>query len=426
MAAAARDEARALALVDAVDPRRGGRSCDAETERRYVGPIQREVALAHGKKLAEKRDWAAAATMYETYLRTHEPDADVLESLAGAYLALFDHPHAADAWARLANVEHAAEPRRREAAVQALLLFTADGESEKARAEHRVLVGLHPTADERATADYRIAGLDGDAGMARFWDAHRADTTPSSRGLLVEAAHAAGHDRSWHSRTLAAWDALAAVDPARAQSVPFVDDGAEAAFALADADARATTDAWSKRPLPTTAADTFSRHRRDAEEAKRLDAKLRADVIDKMRSAAWVANAVARQGAIWDTLRTSLYDVTKVKTLDARGEALVASLKKSGQETRAGELEDTASEVWRARKAKELDAVEALLVARYATAVAHAQKHGVKSAEITHALSRLAYFTDLLGDAKMRAYVTSAGLPYDDHMYVTKQPGLAP
>jgi hypothetical protein len=73
------------------------------------------------------------------------------------------------------------------------------------------------------------------------------------------------------------------------------------------------------------------------------------------------------------------------------------------------------------------------MVRRYATAVAYARKYNVKNPAITKAIGRLAYYTDIIGDAKMQQYVTNAPDPttkgatkltYSPNMYVQTRPGL--
>ena len=73
------------------------------------------------------------------------------------------------------------------------------------------------------------------------------------------------------------------------------------------------------------------------------------------------------------------------------------------------------------------------MVRRYATSVAYARKYNVKNPAITKAIGRLAYYTDIIGDAKMQQYVTNSPdpttkgaskLPYTSNMYVQTRPGL--
>jgi hypothetical protein len=68
-------------------------------------------------------------------------------------------------------------------------------------------------------------------------------------------------------------------------------------------------------------------------------------------------------------------------------------------------------------------------------AVAYARKFNIRNAFVANAINRLAYYTDVIGDAKMRDYVTAtidptdsskqAHLTYTDGMFVQQRPGLA-
>ncbi|MDB5215845.1 MAG: domain protein putative component of TonB system, partial [Myxococcaceae bacterium] len=71
-----------------------------------------------------------------------------------------------------------------------------------------------------------------------------------------------------------------------------------------------------------------------------------------------------------------------------------------------------------------------------ASAVAYARKYNIRNAQLSRAVSRLAYFTDIIsgGDAKMAEYVTSTPDPtnkgatkltYTSRQYVQTRPGLS-
>jgi hypothetical protein len=71
------------------------------------------------------------------------------------------------------------------------------------------------------------------------------------------------------------------------------------------------------------------------------------------------------------------------------------------------------------------------MVRRYATAVALARKFNVRNAAIQRAVARLAFFTEIIGEAKMRQYVTNTTDPtdktkklsYTDGQYVQTRSG---
>jgi len=68
---------------------------------------------------------------------------------------------------------------------------------------------------------------------------------------------------------------------------------------------------------------------------------------------------------------------------------------------------------WQTKKDVELRAADEMMIKRYAAAVASARAEGVINPLVAHAAQRLAYFTDLFGEAKMRELVTQTKDPAD-------------
>jgi hypothetical protein len=117
-------------------------------------------------------------------------------------------------------------------------------------------------------------------------------------------------------------------------------------------------------------------------------------------------------------------------------EKLLDTMRNSGRDdlmNKADELEDAAKDFWKKKKQQELDGADEIMIRRYATGVAYARKYNVKNPAITKAIGRLAYYTDIIGDAKMQQYVTNTPDPttqgatklqYSPNMYVQTRPGL--
>ena len=104
--------------------------------------------------------------------------------------------------------------------------------------------------------------------------------------------------------------------------------------------------------------------------------------------------------------------------------------------TSPNDIEDGMTDFWRKKKQQELDGADQVMVKRYASAVAYARKYNIRNAQLSRAVSRLAYFTDIIsgGDAKMAEYVTSTPDPtnkgatkltYSSRQYVQTRPGLS-
>src|SRR5690606_378037 len=122
-------------------------------------------------------------------------------------------------------------------------------------AEHRTLVRLRPTADDKANADFLVASYDykqwdpkgpnsgsnrqsrlaAQSALMQFYQQNR-NTAAASR-YVVEAAYAvakmkktAGERdyRAWLASTVTEWDGFHARSGAEAQKPPYVDYAAEA------------------------------------------------------------------------------------------------------------------------------------------------------------------------------------------------------
>ena len=101
-------------------------------------------------------------------------------------------------------------------------------------------------------------------------------------------------------------------------------------------------------------------------------------------------------------------------------------------EEQAANIRDAVKEKWRSTKESELKGADTLMVRHYAGSVSLAQKYNVRNEHVTKAIGRLAYFTDVIGDAKLREYATSSTDPanppskldYKDGMYLQRRPGL--
>src|SRR5262249_31227698 len=149
---------------------------------------------------------------------------------------------------------------------------------------------------------------------------------------VLEAAYALGkpsHERVWLTRTVTAWDDLRTRDRALAQT--YAGDAAFASFTLLDAEIKGGFDKKQAYPAPVPAV--LAAFAKNAELAAQWDARLEDEVIRKYASREWTPIAYARRGAIFDALRTGLYDTVKVKLFDAREEALLARLRASGNPT---------------------------------------------------------------------------------------------
>lgn len=406
---------------------------------------------------------------------------DAYDALGTTYYSFFNYQRAAETYEKVAGNQRFDEKKRRDAAKNAMILYANMNQRDKMLAEYRTLVSLHPPPEDKANADYLVASFDykqwdrnspdsgtnrqnrlqAEGALMQYFNANR--NAPGAGRFLVEAAYAVGKMKkiggegdwkTWFRNTVGAWDNFKAKAPTNkdgkneAQLPPYVDYAAEAEFTLLDDEITAKWDVPDKHKYtgavpdilgtvdPKTGAVTKKgKYQVNAEEANKYDLMLENQVVKKYESVEWVPAAFARRGQIYDTLRTGLYNTVKVSLFTKQQEATLNTMRNSGRDdlmNKADELEDAAKEFWRKKKQQELDGADELMVRYYATAVAYARKFNVRNVAINRAISRLAYYTDIIGDAKMQQYVTNtndpvnkgAKLTYTPNMYVQTRPGL--
>jgi tetratricopeptide (TPR) repeat protein len=404
------------------------------------------------------------------------------DSLSTTYIAFFNYPMAAGTYEKVADVDRFEEPKRRDAARNAMILYANIGQRDKMQNEYKVMLRLHPSAEEKANADYLVASFD-----YKQWDPKGIDSganrssrsagegalisyVQSNRGnagaakYVVEAAYEVakmkkvgneGDYKTWLQQTITAWDNFKSKNgDADAQKSPYVDYAAEAAFTLIDDEITTKFDVPSKHVYGGSVAEVLGdgkgkkgKYTLNAEEAQKYDLRLENEVVKKYQSLDWVPAAFARQGQIFDTLRSGLYNTTtytgpnpvptgKIRLMTTQQEKLLDTMRNSGRQDlmdKADALEDAVKDFWKQKKQQELDGADEIMIRRYSTAVAYSRKYNVKNAAVTRAVGRLAYYTDIIGDAKMSQYVgntpdpTNKGaskLTYTTNMYVQTRPGL--
>ena len=407
---------------------------------------------------------------------------DAYDALGTTYYSFFNYQRAAETYEKVAANQRFSEDKRKAAAKNAIVIYAAMGQRDKAQAADRLIDQLHPTPDERLAADYQLADYDykqwdphaGDSGanrqsrvaaieaLVRFYTQNRRNIAAGK--YTTEAAYQiaklkkSGGDadyRSWFKTTISAWDdfkAHAKVDAKgknEATQPPFVDYAAEAEYTLIDEDIRAKWDTAPDRKTYSGAIDdilgkysdkgvrqTKGRYIQDTEAADKYDQALD-HIVKTYASVEWVPTAMARQGSIYDGLRTGLYNTVppQLKYFTPAQDKALKAMENSGRDAlaeKADDLRGKAREGWRSKKDSELAGSDQAMVRRYASAVALARKYNVRNDAVQHAIEKLAYYTDIIGEAKMREYVTATPDPVDgtkkldyrDGSYVQSRPGL--
>jgi hypothetical protein len=318
----------------------------------------------------------------------------VYEALVQLEIATFDYAGAAKTYASMSGNARFPKEKRVEAARNAIVLFGPLGQREAQMAERDKLVKLvvsdkdkdkDKDKDAAIDADYLVAsfGYRDDAElekaaaqkMARafeaFVDKYLA-TTPKGHRHLVEASlRAARLERQaadeaaatkWLEKAVRAFDVLKMNTPTSA-----ISSATQAQVVEAD---RLLLDATTKR-------DVANAQKTTVKGAEAIDARL-AKVATKYSAPEWSIAVSTNRGLLWDSLRAQV-------------------------------------------PARDLPDVERLTVRHYAVADFVARQ---SSTDAKVASARLADLAALLGDAKMKAYVTSGSespaLTYADGMYTRR------
>jgi tetratricopeptide repeat protein len=384
-------------------------------------------------------------------------------ALAQAYVLFFNYRAAAETNDKIASIDRFEGQQRKEAARNALVLYSNLGDRDKMAASRARLLSLKPGPEEKAEADYiaasadlkawdergrdadqnRTARLRATQSLSQYHDANR--NNPSAARYNVNAAYHVARMRrasnekadDWLNNTIKAFERYKAVAPPKdgrssALGTPEGDMAAEADFALADADIRKNFDYdTGHHRYAGTVVEVTKKYNADAAVAQKYHDRLKriADP-NTYGSVEYVTAAVARQGSLYDSLRTGLFNTREpaLKLFTPQEEALLKKLESSNNDElvdKAAERRDQRTQLWRQKRDQELATADTIMVQRYVQAVAIARRYRVRSAAVSRALSRLAFFTDVLGDAKMRQYSTGIeGFTYEDGTFQKTRPGM--
>jgi hypothetical protein len=265
---------------------------------------------------------------------------------------------------------------------------------------------------------------------------------PAAAAYVVRAAyHAAklaraGRDpksEGWRRETVAAFERLRAASPvvegrSKALGTAEAEMAAEHAFGLLDDKIKSDLG----RPRYEGSVDkVIAAFRADVKKAEAYHDQLQ-QVITAYASATWSVAARARQGSLYDACRTGLYFTRApgLKLFTDKEERLLTQLAQVNPD-QADALRQKRIEDWRAAREREIAEADQVMVRRYAEAVVWARAWKVQSAAVDGAIQRLAGFTNLLGDARMRQYsqgivdpATKQPFSYEDGFFLRSRPGM--
>jgi hypothetical protein len=335
---------------------------------------------------------------------------------------------------------------------------------------------MHLAPDKRAEADYLRASFDyaqwnpsgpdsaansaargqAIASLTSYHDANK--NKPDSARYVLESAYrvakmkqASGDPafKTWFKTTIADWEffkshpaSVATPDgkggTINATDAPFSDYGGEADFFALDEQVRDQFDYdTGHHRYKGNAVDVKDAVDKDlgiAEKTWRPPLEL---VATKYGSFEWAAAATARVGSLYDSIRTGLdlvvpqYFTPKQKAQLDKLQKIVDQLSAAGQQDQADKvqaqldkLNDDVRGAWRSTKDQYLELCTQKMVSRYVTAAMVARKYNVRDATVQKAVTRLAFFTDYLGDDKMKAYVEQTPDPNSQGTNLVYTPGM--
>ena len=178
-----------------------------------------------------------------------------------------------------------------------------------------------------------------------------------------------------------------------------------------------------------TVTEVVKEYQNDAIAAKKWYDKLQ-KVVDEYVSPEWAPVAIARQGSVYDSLRTGLYNTRppELKMFSAEQERALKKAEESDNpdlQEKADAIRVTVQQAWRKKRDTELDSADRIVVDRYATSLLLARRFNVSNPSVTRAIRRLAFLTDVIGEAKIKTFTDPVkDLNYTPGMFQRMRPGV--
>lgn len=385
------------------------------------------------------------------------------DALANARVLFFDYPKAAETFDSISRNKHFAQADQRGAARQALSLYSSLGDTAGMQRARERFLALGASPKERAEADYIVASADlkkwdeyspdtganeaarqrAESSMKAYFDLNR--NNDAAGQYVVNAAYNVAKAKraakspeadQWWDTTMRAFEKYRVVAPrnpdgsSTAVGSPEASMAAEGAFTLVDRDVRKDFDyETGHHHYHGTAVEVINSYRADAVDAKKWYDKLQR-VVDDYAAPEWAAAAIARQGSLYDSLRTGLYETRPpaLVMFDKKTERLL-KMAETSNNARLQEQADAArtnvQNAWRDKKEQELNSADQIMVDRYGNALMLARRYNVSNPAVVRAIQRLAFFTDVIGEAKLATYATRVkDLNYTPGTFLRIRPGL--
>ncbi len=385
------------------------------------------------------------------------------DTLAAAYVLFFNYRGAAETYDTISRNQRFAPEDRRTAARNAVLLYANIGDTEKMLTARSTFLALKPPAEQKADVDFLVAsadlkgwddnGLDEGANrtarvkamaaMDAYYTANKNNS--AAAGYVVRAAyHAAklrraGRDpraAEWCKNTIGAFDKWK-VSEDNAKGSEQADMAAECEYIALDERIHKEFDydaGFHRYDGVITKIKTA--YEKDLQKANDFHEQLQR-IITAYGSIKYTVAARARQGSLYDSCRTGLYNAREpgLKLYTPAEERTLKLADESGRDDlaeKADAFRQNRREQWRATRDQLLADADRVMVRRYAEAILFAKAGNVRNAAVDLAIQRLAFFTDILGNEKLREYSQGVQDPstnppqpyeYQDGIFLRTRPG---
>ena len=258
---------------------------------------------------------------------------------------------------------------------------------------------------------------------------------------LHRAGKETGKAKTWCDNTMKAFDSFKGTTgpDGKDKSLGSVeaDMAAECAYRAVDEELKAKWDYDAGHHRYSGVIDKVKEaYEKDLKAANDVWSPKLQNVIEKYNSPKWSIATRARQGSVYDSIRTGLYNATppQVRLYNDKEEKLLKMAETSEDDDlilKADEIRQTRREVWRKTRDDLLAEADKVMVNRYAEAVVWAKAYKIRTDAVDHAIRRLAFFTDIIGNQKIRDYSqgivdpeTKQPFVYTDNLFLKSRPGL--
>ena len=331
---------------------------------------------------------------------------------------------------------------------------------------------LQPPAEQKADIDFLVASADLKAwdetgpddganqvarvkalgAMQGYYTANKANSAASQfvvqaayhAAKLFKAGRDANKNKDWCKNTRDAFD--------RHRTTVGLQDGKSKAMGSAEADMAAECAYGAVEERIKAEFDYETGHHRfagvidkvkkafdeDLKKANDVYFKELQSVITGYASRNWSVAARARQGSLYDSCRTGLFNARPpgLKLYTEKEEKLLKLAETSDSDAlqqQADAIRQKRREDWRSARERSLNDADQAMVKFYTESIVWSKAYKVRNHAVDYAIQRLAFFTDIVGDAKMREWTqgildpeTQKPFEYSDGMFLRTRPGMTP